>query len=53
MSDEKKAYEITSEGSLGLLALGDIGIEKWREAKNKEAKETPNTQSEDGKETDQ
>jgi hypothetical protein len=26
-------YKITSQGSLGLLALGHIGILKWKEAK--------------------
>ncbi|WP_171971862.1 hypothetical protein [Mangrovimonas sp. DI 80] len=26
-------YTITPEGSLGLLALGDIGLRAWREVK--------------------
>jgi hypothetical protein len=26
-----KEYTITSQGSLGLLALGHIGIKKWKE----------------------
>ena len=29
---ENKEYIITPQGSLGLLALGHIGIQKWREA---------------------
>lgn len=35
---EKKEYIITPQGSLGLLALGHIGIQKWRavvQAQNK------------------
>jgi hypothetical protein len=27
-----KNYEITPQGSLGILALGDVGIRKWRAA---------------------
>lgn len=26
---------VTEKGSLGLLALGDIGLRKWREVRNK------------------
>lgn len=56
MSDQKKEYKITREGSLGLLALGDIGIQKWREVKaKKEAEEEKNTTNDtttDGQETD-
>lgn len=35
MKEEKKkiAVDITEKGSLGLLALGDIGIKAWREVK--------------------
>ena len=29
-----KEYKITKQGSLGLLALGHIGIIKWREVVN-------------------
>ena len=28
---EKGEYEVTAEGSLGLLALGDVGLKVWRE----------------------
>ena len=41
MSKNKKpTYTVTSQGSLGLLALGDIGIQLWREAvkENREVK---------------
>lgn len=30
-----KDYEINPEGSLGLLALGAIGLKAWREARQK------------------
>lgn len=33
-----KEYKITSQGSLGLLALGHIGLRKWREAVAQENK---------------
>ena len=29
------AYKITVDGSLGLLAFGDLGFRAWREVKNK------------------
>jgi hypothetical protein len=29
---ENKEYIVTPQGSLGLLALGHIGIQKWRAA---------------------
>lgn len=32
-------YIATSEGSLGLLALGDIGVTAWKEALKKEREE--------------
>lgn len=31
MNETKKGYILDAEGSLGLLALGDIGIKLWRE----------------------
>jgi hypothetical protein len=40
--DQEKIYTATPQGSLGLLALGHIGLIKWREAmaisKSKEKK---------------
>ena len=36
---EEKIYSITAEGSLGILALGDIGLKKWREQRSKEGKD--------------
>ena len=30
----EKEYEIPVEGSLGLLALGHIGLQLWREKRN-------------------
>ena len=28
-------YEVTPMGSLGLLAIGDVGLRAWREAREK------------------
>lgn len=33
-----KEYKITAEGSLGVLALGDVGLKLWREQRSKEGK---------------
>lgn len=41
----QNTIEITTVGSLGLLALGAVGIKAWRE-KRKEEKERLNAQSE-------
>lgn len=35
----KIPYKIEIEGSLGLLALGDIGLRAWRKVKKKTNKE--------------
>lgn len=48
---DKKVIEMPPEGSLGVLALGDIGIKLWREAREKARKERKN-KAEDGKEAD-
>jgi hypothetical protein len=32
---KKQSYTVTPQGSLGLLALGDVGIRLWREAREK------------------
>lgn len=34
MFTNNQSYTITIEGSLGLLAYGDIGLRAWREVKN-------------------
>lgn len=39
---KKLPYAIPVEGSLGLLAYGDIGLRAWREVKKK-SKEEKNT----------
>ena len=31
MNSKKNEYQIPEGGSLGLLALGDIGLVKWRQ----------------------
>ena len=33
MNSKENEYQIPEGGSLGLLALGDIGLVKWREKK--------------------
>jgi hypothetical protein len=45
--DEKKKhldkkYTITEKGSLGVLALGDIGLREWRKVKNANRKKDIN-----------
>ena len=34
----EKKYKITKQGSLGLLALGHIGLKQWREVVEREKK---------------
>lgn len=31
---EEAKFELTPQGSLGILALGSVGIRKWREVVN-------------------
>jgi len=50
MKEEKdnnvKIYEVPALGSLGLLALGDIGLKLWREKRDsEEAKEKKDTEN--------
>jgi hypothetical protein len=45
MNKEKKEIsipveQIPAEGSLGLLALGDVGIRAWKEARKRKKKES-------------
>ncbi len=55
MKEQKKTgvkeYEIPVLGSLGLLALGDIGLKMWREKRDaeeaKEKEESENSNSKD------
>lgn len=35
-------FEITEEGSLGLLAYGDIGLRAWRKVRNEIKKDREN-----------
>ncbi len=35
---EKSKYNITAKGSLGVLALGDIGLRAWRKIKQESLK---------------
>jgi hypothetical protein len=36
------SYEITAEGSLGLLALGAVGIKAWRKKRQEETAKSNN-----------
>ena len=36
--NEKLEFKITEKGSLGLLALGDIGLRAWRKVKQESFK---------------
>jgi len=48
---ENKDYIVTPQGSLGILALGHLGIRKWREIvqKEKDKKEKNQNQKENAK----
>ena len=35
-TDEGTIFEVPPQGSLGLLALGDLGIIAWRQAREKQ-----------------
>ena len=37
-ADNNSNYQITEKGSLGLLALGDIGLRAWRKVKKESFK---------------
>ncbi len=39
-------YTITSKGSLGVLALGDIGLREWRKVKRAEFEKEKNEDEE-------
>jgi hypothetical protein len=43
----KKEYKLTSQGSLGLLALGHIGLRLWREIEKTKEKQIKQTESKD------
>ncbi len=38
-TDEGAAFDVPVQGSLGLLALGDIGLMVWRQAREKARQE--------------
>lgn len=33
IKNDKQLYNITAKGSLGVLALGDVGLRAWRKVK--------------------
>lgn len=47
-----KEYQVTAQGSLGLLALGAVGVRKWKEALKEAAKERNQEQEETNKNKD-
>ncbi len=34
MKNKKEEFTLTAQGSIGILALGSVGIRKWREVVN-------------------
>jgi hypothetical protein len=46
--DKEIVVKVTPEGSLGLLALGHVGLDKWREALKEKAQNSK--KGNDGKE---
>ena len=40
--EEEKSYQVPPEGSLGLLALGHIGLFAWRNARAEDEKKREN-----------
>ena len=48
MTDNKKQipFQITPAGSLGLLALGAVGLKKWREVRDAAIKKDKNEKDE-------
>ena len=39
MKEDSKKYEISEEGSLGLMALGAIGVREWRKFRDQKEEE--------------
>ena len=48
MSKKPKEYIIPENGSLGLLALGDIGLIKWREKRDSVTSKKNKSKKENG-----
>lgn len=42
-------YKVTAEGSLGLLALGSVGVKLWKEAMKKKNQTKKDKKDNDGK----
>ncbi len=49
MKIKKQKFEISVEGSIGLLALGDVGHIAWLKAKNKHIVEVESKKSKNEK----
>lgn len=44
--EEPQEFKLTAQGSLGILALGSVGIRKWREVVKK-SKQSKSAKKED------
>ena len=51
MGKSEDEYKIDAQGSLGLLALGDIGLQLWRKEVKKKAESKKKTPNKNGKKT--
>lgn len=51
--NQPQEFKITPQGSLGVLALGAVGLRKWREVRDayRAKKKEENKKKEDGKES--
>jgi hypothetical protein len=52
MKKESKEVQINPQGSLGILALGSVGIRKWREEVKKAKQSQENKSDQDGEKAD-
>jgi hypothetical protein len=40
IQDDNSSFEVSVQGSLGLLAYGDIGLRAWRKVKKEDSKKS-------------
>jgi len=50
-TNQPKEFKITPQGSLGILALGAVGLRKWREVRDEHRAKMKQQKKEDGKES--
>ena len=51
MEDKNKIVQIGPQGSLAVLALGSVGLKKWREAVREAQEKEAQAKKKDGEET--